>query len=341
MEPSLYETLSGFRSMASVAPVGFPAFFIELNKSVPADDGKDRAMEFSGAAFAGRIYFQNSRLGKLSFSPSAQALGIKVEDQSNPSRQPVSPTTIAGRSAFSGLRVSNADFSEVEFRDYADFSAARFSKFISLQGAVFEQEANFSYAGFPPVASSVLFNGVQFQRPVRLEWRQIDGKVRIEGSDGWRRLEDAFKQSGELQGQNECSYRRQLAEGAEKEEWDKVSDKAAFWFWGYGLRPLRVLGWITLLYLLFSALYFTQTGALTARAGRWQTFWKRARFALTFALRSSWSFSFGYQNAHTNLFRFFTSVNSIAVKVMLIFRFKAVTNLSPLLNDVVHKLVPL
>jgi uncharacterized protein YjbI with pentapeptide repeats len=326
------------------------SFFVDINKELPARNGGEGSMEFHGVTFTGRVYFKNSTLARLSFSPTAPS-PLTEGDLPAPSHEAVSPTTFGRTAVFSGLRCDNADFSEVEFHDYADFTGSKFISFVSFNSATFEQEANFTRAEFPSMHNSsqpkdrsglgLDMDDVQFQKPVSLSWQQIDDKVKIEGPNGWKRLEETFARSGELQGQNECMYRDRVAEAADKNGSAKLLDDFEYWFWGYGIRPWRVIVWIVPTYLIFVCLYFSQTAGIAEGTGKGHAYWKRAAFSIAFALRTSWSLGYGYANARTPLFRVITTANSVVLKLMLICLFKTLTNLSPLLNELFRKLIPL
>ena len=95
----------------------------------------------------------------------------------------------------------------------------------------------------------------------------------------------------------------------------------------------RLFAWIILLFAVFTAIYFTQTKSLNNLV-------QRLKFALAFSWRTSLTLGYGYQQSRTTLFKTLTLVHSIAFKIMLLCLLKAVANVSPLLNDLIGKLLP-
>lgn len=132
----------------------------------------------------------------------------------------------------------------------------------------------------------------------------------IPDPDVWQTFEDAFKRASNLEGENKAMYQRRFLEGKSGDGyWRRLANITSCYFWGYGVRPLRVLFWMLVLFLVAFRVYWTQTtsmaDSLTGR-GRLTRFW----FTLNFGWQTSLSFSFGPKNSTTLPFKVFTVLHS-------------------------------
>ncbi len=348
-----FEDVLDFREAAIEGTITFygstfnqDVFFVDLNKGQLTDGKKQRSMEFPGATFGRRLYFLNSVLTRLSFAPLEETPREKGPPKKEPSRTTISPVSVAKPASFTGLRCRSADFSEVEFHEYADFSRASFAESLSLKQTIFEQDVNFSDTEFPfarnekpGLPSGTILDDVQFNKSVNLSWPQLEGKISVSGPNEWKRLAETFKKSDDLRGQNECTYRRLSEERIKKSGWERAEDDIEYAAWGYGLKPIRLLAWMAAIFVFFVACYFTQTRFLASSGDRFLDYRRRVRFSVLFAVRTSWTLGYGYRNTRTAAFRAIALANSVGIKVMVILVLKSVANLSPLLNDVAGRLI--
>lgn len=331
-------------------------FFNDINTNTVG------ALKFSRVHFQGRAYFDNTRFNTLWFSTSL----VKDENPGGVSyrepwaqpekfiREGVSPVVFEKRAVLRGLRCVHGDFLEAEFRDSADFAEAQFEKTLNLGEAIFEAEANFHQTKFPrrpkltqaEQASTAgwsdvdyqpglgfVVEGLRFQKSLSIEWEQIGNVIGTASVETWRQLEEVFKRSGNLEGQNEAMFHRRVREGARATGWERIGNGLERWFWGYGVRPWRLLGWILVVYFAFTGIYWTQTRALASGAKRASGQMKRFTFALAFSLRTSWKLDYGVQNARTPAFKIVTLIHSIGFKVLLLCLLHVMANLSPLLHE--------
>jgi hypothetical protein len=158
-------------------------------------------------------------------------------------------------------------------------------------------------------------------------------KVMTSTSTTWYALEELFKASGNLKAQNEAYYQRRLLAYTDVTQTDE-SAVGNFWswaFWGYGVRPARLLAWILLVFAIFTFIYWRELPpAVTSRFAR----------AAMFSLNNSWKWKYGFDNAQTPLFKAITLTQSIATKVLLICLLQALSNVSPVLNSIAGKFIP-
>ena len=333
---------------------------------------KKGRLDFICVNFEGRAYFENTKIYKLRFSP--QKWSVEAEGQGVVLRIPGSPATFEKRAVFKKLQCFHANFSEAEFRDYVDFSGARFINSANFGNTTFEGEVNFFRTEFPLLSLltsksykasqnntdiwdilgeagqndvGLILDDVRFQKTFNLNWEQIKGKINTERTETWRVLEEAFKNSGNLKGQNEAMYQRRLLEAKESRErsgiclmWKKFANAFFCWFWGYGVRPLRLLGWVVILYLVMTSIYWTQTKPLSEYRSRRLGQWERLKFAFGFSIHTSWRFGYGYMHSRTLLFKFLTLFHAIIFKIMLVLLVISFSNISPLLREIFGKLLP-
>lgn len=298
----------------------------------------------ASTSFHGRAYFDESLLYFFTLSNH----GGKERNRN--------PTIFEKRLIAPNLVCKVCDFTEVEFRDYVDFSNAWFTETVVFSGASFDGEVDFYGARFPPLTSvnnkmsgGISFDKVRFEKTVHLDYSQLretspwwrvwaNPKTKVSNLDTttWGALERAFKNSGSTDSQNEAFFnKRSLAPYSDGP--DRENRAANFFekrFWGYGVRPWRLFFWILILLGGFTAIYFSQTKPLGS-------IMERLRFALDFTWRTSVTIGYGYQQSRTTLFKTLTLIHSVVFKIMVLCLLKAVANVSPLLNDLIGKLLPM
>lgn len=333
----------------------FPAnvFFTNINdNNTEVEKGE---LIFTSVNFRGRAYFSDSRLKGIWFSfrpghgvPSQFTMHRLGED-------PNKPVIFEKYAAFRKLTCVNAGFASVEFHDFADFSNARFDHYVNLANTTFEKGVNFYGTKFPTtetplqadqanadpdkLTDGLILDDVQFQQPANFEWQQIQDKVNTQTKETWRLLEDSFKRAGDLEGQNEAMYRRKLMEKNNGQFWQRAVNEVDFLFWGYGIRPLRLGIWLLAFYCFFTFIYWRRPEFLVGNKIKRARFWSRLIFAIKFSAQTSWKFSYGIKHARKSLFKVLTVTHSIGFKILLILFLKAISNTSPLLNELFGKLV--
>ena len=177
---------------------------------------------------------------------------------------------------------------------------------------------------------------VRFMKPIQLEWTQIAGGTLVTGdSNTWGALERTFKASGDLESQNQAFFQKRLLSK------NSLTDVASRWFWGYGVRPFRLLFWILVVHLFFTWAYWTQTESLaTGIRVPIQAQLARIKFAFDFSRRTALSWSFGFRNSRSVTFKTLTLVNAMVIKLMVILFLISLSNVSPLLRELFGKLIP-
>ena len=156
----------------------------------------------------------------------------------------------------------------------------------------------------------------------------------------WRELKHAFQTAGNLQLQNYAEYHLRALEENEQTGLSKVSSIFSRIFWGYGLRPLRVVFWLAAVILLFAGVYFTQLGYLYADRPSIAGFALRAKAALSFSSKTAWQFKYGYENSTRPTFQAITLLESALGKLLLACFAYSLSHTSPLLDEIMKKLIP-
>jgi uncharacterized protein YjbI with pentapeptide repeats len=154
-----------------------------------------------------------------------------------------------------------------------------------------------------------------------------------------RELGRAFELAKNVELKNFVDFRLRETQEASEDFPQRISSKAARWFWGYGVRPMRVLFWLAVLVLAFAATYWTQLPAGSNTNCLARNF-SRVRSAVTFSARTAWEVSYGYNNSTTTTFRLITIAESILAKLLFACLAYALTKSSPLLSELLKKLIP-
>lgn len=155
----------------------------------------------------------------------------------------------------------------------------------------------------------------------------------------WREIERGFQNAGNLSLQNYALYRRSIMESADETGVGMIGDRADRWFWGYGLRPSRVVGWLAVVVVAFALIYLGQTAGLGAGLTRTSGWWRRIRFAVLFSARTTLQPKYGYQNSTTPLFKTITTVQWFLSVVLLTCLLYAISKTNPLANELIKKLI--
>ncbi len=168
---------------------------------------------------------------------------------------------------------SQTDFSNAKFNQYADFINVQFKQDAIFRSIQFNQEAHFEDAKF----LDVFFDYSQFNKDVFFDNAQINGTLSLYRTKydklniRWSSIHDLsyddtayyllienFKKLGFTDDASECYYSYRY-----KHLWELLRQgKVDSWFFdllawasnGYGLRPVRPLGWSVLFVLFLTSL---------------------------------------------------------------------------------------
>jgi hypothetical protein len=308
-------------------------------------------VRISSSYMRGRSYFNDSRLAWADLSVHPEAL---------PGRSV--PNVFEKQALFQSFHAGRADFSETEFRDFADFYGARFDESVRFDRTTFAADVDFRRAKFPSATTTsgglssedrgLWMDRVRFQRTVGLDIEQLQEptswwcvlctprwKLRATDPETWRILEDVFHRMGDLRGVNESFYQRRLwRSGTDGEGESLLWNRTQWAFWGFGVRPWRLATWMVAVFIAFTAIYWTQTADL-GTSGRGSLRWRRLRAAAEFSIRTAVALDYGRQRSRTMTFKIVTALESALFKVLSFFFLKALANTSPLINELVSRLL--
>ena len=95
-----------------------------------------------------------------------------------------------------------------------------------------------------------------------------------------------------------------------------------------------------LVYLIFTIIYWVRPKSVSIGHGTKGGRWGRFKAALNFSLHTSLKFSYGYNKATSVPFKVLAFLQAAEFKIMVLLLLTAVSHTSPLLNDLLGKLVP-
>jgi hypothetical protein len=156
----------------------------------------------------------------------------------------------------------------------------------------------------------------------------------------WRELVRAFALAGNLQLKNDAEYRLQQMTEPVLAQPQRLLSVLSRWFWGYGVRPARAFIWFASSLVVFAVVYWTQLKSSDVDRKGSQERWVPAKDALVFSWRTSWELKFGYEHSANFTFRAVTIVQSISAKILLSCFAYSLTQTSPLLSELMKKLLP-
>jgi len=173
-----------------------------------------------------------------------------------------------------------ADFENVRFNETADFGNARFNETGKFWNARFNQESHFKDASF----LNVFFNNSQFSKEAFFQGAKINGTLSLYRTKydtlniRWSSIHDLayddtayhlliqnFNKLGfgddarECQYSYRCKHREELFRQDRFDSW--LFDLLAWASYGYGLRPVRPLGWAAL-FIFIGGVFFFLTGSV-------------------------------------------------------------------------------
>ena len=190
----------------------------------------------------------------------------------------------------------NADFSEVQFNQIAYFSGAQFNGIAGFRSAQFNQTADFSGVQFNQESYfedagffNVSFKNSQLSKETFFQGAQIKGTLSLYRTKydtlniRWSSIHDLayddtayhlliqnFNKLGfgddarECQYSYRCKHREELFRQHKFDGW--LFDLLAWASYGYGLRPVRPLGWAALLILMGGLFFFLTRSVSRSKA---------------------------------------------------------------------------
>jgi hypothetical protein len=261
-----------------------------------------------------------------------------------------------------GIRCAKLSISRADFLDRAEFSGSKISGVLSLDHVVFRDSVDFdgitlptkqgvsSMQDDPKGEQGLQLVNVRFEKGIDANWKRFlePGilpfwrELRITKCDPgtWRSLSEAFKQRSNLVGQNEAYYyQRVQARNDRDEDENQFLNLFSLIIWGYGVRPLRLLGWLAVVIAVFALFYaligYIPDGSSSDVKGR-MPYWKAL---LSFSARTAWSLDFGLRTRGGLVVRSAAFFQSVLCKIMMICLLQAFANVSPLIHEILGKFI--
>lgn len=311
-------------------------------------------LQFFETRFKGRFSCSKvrSQLPKLSFNGDFYLRQIVSSH---------SPCVCEKAASFDGLVCENCDLSSSEFLGRTSFENTRFTELLNLNDALFDDDVDFYHANFPepkrydskPVQglTGLILDGTKFRKRCRLKWSQLtnngyapQGGLKLVTKEPmtFESLERVFHENSDIGSENEAHYQMRLLETRDSDaSWHRVfADYISLVFWGYGVRPMRLFLWMLIIFAVFTTAYWTQTRDMMVDGRYWPSQLARLRQVCHFSFRNSLTLFYGFDRSRTLAFKVITLSQSVLSKIMFIILLKAVSNISPLLRDIVGKLIP-
>jgi uncharacterized protein YjbI with pentapeptide repeats len=284
-------------------------------------------------------------------------------------------TQVNGEISFRGSSIGTAHFDRAVFIHGVDFQDTVFGLKLDLSQVSFEDYLQLEGASFPIPPTdkdgrqipTLVFDDVTINKGFYVDadqwlleppwwafWRPSEPRVYAANPDFkddpepadvakqrrfWRELVRAFAFAGNLQLKNDAEYREQRIIEPTLGQPQKTLSLLSRWFWGYGVRPARVFIWFVISLFAFAVVYWTQLGSMDGEKVAKRS-WIRAKLAFLFSWRTSWELKFGYEHSATGTFRTVTIVQSILGKILLSCFAYSLTQTSPLLSELLKKLLP-
>jgi hypothetical protein len=212
--------------------------------------------DFNYSQFSNNAYFWNSNFQKnayfvySTFSKGASFEISKFEGKTNFSYSNFFDSSYFMHSIFNGT----ANFLRSGFSNNIDFSNSTFSQKPLFDG---------TYLG-----DLVIFSGVDSSRMIDLtnakiskfyaDWKLANpsnNKISLT-IDMYQKLREYYEKSGYSDDANDCYFEIMIMRAKNYEGWDRSLDILAYLTYGYGVRPLRSIGWSLVIIFSFSIFYW-------------------------------------------------------------------------------------
>lgn len=274
----------------------------------------EKTADFGGACFNSRFV-----LRKVAFKGDVRLDGSRL-----PPNSTSDCNVVADASSFS---LDEVTFEKGLFMDERQFFVPKpWWSLTSESQSIFE-EAN----AYQPSSADESDKSDQVEVAVRRPSQQIRRQ--------WRELERGFQSAGNLSLQNFALYRQTTLEAADTFGVDMILDRFDRWFWGYGLRPMRVMAWLGVTVSCFALLYLTQVTSLGAKRSRLMRWWMRLCFAVSFSARTSLQPKYGFDRSLTSTFKVITAIQWVISVVLLTCLLYSISKTNPLANELLKKLL--
>jgi hypothetical protein len=302
------------------------AFFQYTNRGAPVRDKvwDYPLVQFFGATFKGRLYFEHNSLKVLDFEPFLQP-GLPLQ------------VTFAKEANFTDTSCLGFSCSKAEFLGPAIFEQCQFGKEFGLSDVSFRDNVDFKNTVFPPREyvkdqewPIAILSNIRFDKRVDVNWWQVansttllffDSPLVRADVDTWKSLGGALKLSDNLKGQNEAFYYERLEALHSDPHENGYLNTLSWVFWGYGKRPIRAMLWIVISIIAFALVYSTQLDSL----------WSALLSARTAVMPG-----YGFKRAATQVFKTVTLFQFVVSAIMVLLLLDSTANVFPFLHEMLE-----
>ena len=254
----------------------------------------NQEVDFKEAQFNQTAYFseaqfnQTASFGKAQFNQNATFAAAQFDQTANFRKAEFNQIVYFRYTQFNQV----GDFRIAQFKQTADFSEAQFNQTALFAGAQFNQTADFRNAQLiqeshfqDAIFLNVFFNNSQFSKEAFFDGTKINGTLSLNRTKydilniRWSSIHDLayedtayhlliqnFNKLGFTDDARECQYSYRCKHRVDlfrKHKFDSwLFDLLAWASYGYGLRPVRPLGWAAL-FILMGGLFFFLTGSVS------------------------------------------------------------------------------
>jgi hypothetical protein len=277
------------------------------------------------STLAGGLQVASSSLEGFEVVPGAQGADIQR-------LTPVSgtaPTTISAVT-FDDVTCNFIVLLKARVSGLFDIETAKVKRIVLISSSVEDFELR-SVEFTPYTEAPILFRHARIRGRFVADWSEVPA-LHVASPRDWQTIADALDRGGQTDQRNEVLYRME-ASRQQPTLVGKVRAQFSDRLWGYGYRPLRITLWIGMIVLISAVVYMS---AIPQRQNRGRS----VLVAIQFSLRTAISPTYGYAHA-TGWYRILAVSESIIVKLLALLFVQSLATVSPLLRELVSKLIPL
>jgi Pentapeptide repeats (9 copies) len=313
----------------------------------------DHGIWFVSSTFKEMVWFDGLNVRRLSLAvpPTLGNDGKPVRVRRVPSGEGVIPSIFEKEVSFRAVRCAVCDLTRGQFRARVDMSRAEVTDVLDLSRSTFSSTLVVSglHVAAPKKSASAddgcrlasadarggfAVDGASFDKGLRGRSANLAGALHSADSDTWTTMAEAFKSSGEDDGELRARFCAERVQRAGRSGLETAGDLASYYFWGYQTMPERVLLWLALWWLLFVPVYYTQTAPLSEPR-------RRLAYSLRFSAERCLKFDVTGSAARTTIFKIVTITQSMGAKVIALLFLKAMASRFPMVEGVLSKVLPL
>jgi hypothetical protein len=236
-----------------------------------------------------------------------------------------------------GLKANLLNIDSTSFGGKLDLSDSVIGTVLSVRDSTFKSELSFARARLPKASHGhITFDGTAFGTVTDISEDQIGDRLLVHDGASYLKLADVLEKTKDLYASSEYRYLFRVSDADRRCDGSpgcKLEDRIDRLAWGYGYKPLRPAVLLAAVWAVGALIYFSQARQLGVVKG--------LRFAAAFSWRTSTNPRFGYANAMNIRFRAVTLCQSALSILFALMLLKTLGEISPLLHDLLNKIIPI